>query len=522
MKRILLLFCLLWLACTVCKGQQVIPCPNHYEQRAGSLHIPKTVTVSADSGDFSSLIPGYLQSLRKFSIPALKVEKNGFIRLKWNPRFMHPEEYFLTIDPEKITVEAGNAAGCFYGLQTVLQFLNDAGCESTLSCAVVHDVPRYGWRGVMLDESRHFMGMKEVKSLLDFMALHKLNTFHWHLTDSPGWRIEIKQYPRLTTVGGVGDYSNPGRAAQFYTQEEIREIVQYAAERFIEVIPEIDMPGHATAACKAYPEYSGGGSEQYPDFTFNPGKDETYSFLTNILKEIAALFPSRYIHIGGDEVHFGNENWKRLPEIGTLMQENNLNDLVAVEHYFLHRMSDSIRLLDKTVMGWDEVVTASLPPLNTRVMWWRHDKPDYLSQALQAGYEVILCPRLPLYFDFDQFDTHQSGRKWGGAFAPIEDVYRFPEKGDAHGVSILSPLIKGIQANIWTERIDSAERMQYMTYPRLSALAEAAWTNEEVKDFAGFDHRMKGMMNTYQRFGITYFDYKNPDRTPEIPGATMK
>lgn len=517
-NRIAFLFFLSFLF-SLCQAQEIIPYPNNYIQKEGKLYVPEIITLSAESGEFSTLIPGFTQTARKFSVHAKAAKKNGFIQLVRNAGCSNPEEYRLTISPEGIVIGAGCANGCFYGLQSILQLLSSAGPGGFIPCAVIHDNPRYGWRGLMLDESRHFFGKTEVKKLLDFMALHKLNKFHWHLTDAQGWRIEIKQYPLLTSVGAVGNLTDRNAPAGYYTQAEIAEIVKYAEERFIEIIPEIDMPGHATSAVKAYPEFSGGGSKQYPDFTFNPGKEGTYTFLTRILREITDLFPSQYIHIGGDEVHFGNEEWNSLPEIRELMKTQKLRDLVAVEHYFLNRMSDSIRSFNKTLIGWDEVVTAGLPAFNTVVMWWRHEKPQQLAEAIKKGYEVILCPRIPLYLDFVQYPTHQHGRKWANkAFASIESVYNFPGTDFTSGISVLTPLVKGIQGNVWTEEIHTPDRLQFMVYPRLSALAESAWTEERVKNFDDFNSRMVRMMVIYKKFGITYFDYKNPELSPEVKG----
>jgi hexosaminidase len=522
-NRIIIIFFFLSLSFSLCNAQDIIPYPNHFEQKEGRLSIPEVVTISAESGEFSTLIPGFVQNANKFSVPTKETSKNGWIQLVRDATCYNPEEYRLTVSLEGIIIEAGCANGCYYGLQSALQLISNAGAAGTIQRAVIHDTPRYGWRGLMLDESRHFIGMEEVKKLLDFMALHKLNKFHWHLTDSQGWRIEIRKYPLLTIVGAVGNLTNPNAPAQYYTQAEIAEIVKYAQDRFIEIIPEIDMPGHATSAVKAYPQFSGGGSEQYPNFTFNPGKDGTYTFLTDIIKEITNLFPSKYIHIGGDEVHFGNEQWNHLPEIRELMKNEGLKDLVAVEHYFLNRMSDSIRTLNKTVVGWDEVVTAGLPVSNTVVMWWRQERPEQLEEAIKKGYEIVMCPRLPLYLDFVQHPSHEFGRKWtNGEYAPIEKVYHFPGTEYTSGISVSIPLIKGIQGNVWTERIHSPERMQFMVYPRLSALAEAAWTQDGSKNYENFNSRMDRMMEIYNQFGITFFDYKNPDSSPEIAGPRRK
>lgn len=502
----------------ISKAQEIIPLPNNIKETKGQFKVPEKLTISASDDTFSGLIPTFSVAVNEFT--AIKVErqpKNGVIQLLFNPKITVKEAYRLNIEPLKITLEAGNSAGCFYGLQSLIQLLNNAGKNGKIACGSISDQPRYEWRGLMLDESRHFFGVAEVKKILDLMALHKLNIFHWHLTDSPGWRIEIKQYPLLTTVGARGNNSDPDAEAKFYTQKQISEIVQYAAQRFIEVIPEIDMPGHATAAARAYPEFNGGGSAKYPDFTFHPGREGTYGFLTNILKEVAALFPSKYIHIGGDEVSYGNQQWSGFPEVQQLMVRENLKDLLGVEHYFLKRMADSIQKIGRTMIGWDEVVTANLTT-HPLVMWWRHDKPQMLDLALKSGYEVILCPRIPLYFDFVQVDSHKSGRKWAGNFAPLESVYDFPSDKFLGGISISTPLVKGIQANLWTETMHTSERLEFMTFPRLSALAEAAWTNQDQKNYGSFQKRMSGMKEIYKKMDVRYFDGTMPNSAKEIAG----
>lgn len=512
-----LILCLV-LSVTLAQAQEIVPLPNSFKPESGVFMVTKTMTVSTSKDSFSELIPAFSSSLKKFSgIKLATKQEKGSIRLVLNPAILGIDAYRLKIDPQHIALEASSAAGCFYGLQSLIQLFQSAGKSGQIACGTITDQPRYTWRGLMLDESRHFFGETEVKKILDLMALHKLNKFHWHLTDSPGWRLEIKQYPLLTTLGARGNNSDPAAEPKFYTQKQISEIVQYAARRFIEVIPEIDMPGHATAAARAYPEFNGGGSAKYPDFTFHPGKEVTYQFLTNILKEVAALFPSKYIHIGGDEVSYGNQQWSGFPEVQQLMKRENLKDLLGVEHYFLKRMADSIQKIGKTMIGWDEVVTANLTS-HPLVMWWRHDKPQMLDLAIKSGYEVILCPRIPLYFDFVQMESHKSGRKWAGKFAPIESVYDFPSDKFLGGISISTPLVKGIQANLWTETMHTSERLEFMTFPRLSALSEAAWTNQSLKNFDSFQKRMSGMKEIYMKSEVRFYDETMPDRAKEIAG----
>jgi hexosaminidase len=499
----------------------IIPQPNRIETTNGKFNLPEKLTISSDTKEFNHAIEVFSAQVSKYSKAEISKKKGkADIQLIKADTKGTDESYRLKITRDAIYVEAVSSAGAFYGLQSIVQLLIHAqqNGETALQCCLIDDQPRYPWRGLMLDESRHFFGKEEVKKILDMMALHKLNKFHWHLTDEPAWRIEIKKYPLLTEIGGQGTNWDREAPARFYTQEEIKEIVNYAAERYIEVIPEIDMPGHATAAVRAYPEFSGGGSEKFPDFTFHPAKDETYTFLTNILREVAGLFPSQYIHIGGDEVSFGNQQWSGFPEVRELMEKEGLKDLLAVEHYFVKRMADSIQNFNKKIIGWDEVSIAGLNKENTMVMWWRHDKPQVLKDAVEKGYETILCPRRPLYFDFVQHDSHTDGRRWGG-FCPIEDVYAFPNLQMTGGEYYKDQLVKGIQANVWTETMHTPERLEFMIFPRLSALAEAAWTDDSKKDYNGFTNRLLWMLGFYEKEGIQYFDPLNPERKKEIKGV---
>lgn len=440
-----------------------------------------------------------------------------------------PESYTLKVTPQCIDMHASDPAGLFYAAQTLRQLLPTAiefdvpieGVEWTVPCVEITDAPRYGWRGLMLDESRHFFGKEAVLDLLDRMALYKLNRFHWHLTDEPGWRVEIMQYPRLTEIGSVGNCSDPDAPARFYTQQDIREVIAYAAARNIVVIPEIDMPGHATAANRAYPEYSGGGSERLPDFTFNPGKEKTYSYLNDILGEIADLFPGPWLHYGGDEVHFGNQQWACNPDVQAMMEKEGLKDIRQMEHYFNRRMSDSIKQLGKTTIGWDEIVDAGVPAEQAVVMWWRHDKPKQLIKALGAGYRTVLCPRRPCYFDFVQHDSHKWGRRWDGGFNTVESVYVYPVL-PKDVTPQQEKLVLGLQGNLWTETVANRTRMEFMIHPRLAALAEAAWTKADQKDWGNFKSRLPGLFKRHEILGDTYFNCLDPAATPEPKGVKKK
>ncbi|MBM4156291.1 MAG: beta-N-acetylhexosaminidase [Lentisphaerae bacterium] len=425
------------------------------------------------------------------------------------------EGYHLRVAPETAIVSAATPAGHFHGLQTLAQLLRGAPREGggcVLPCMEIADAPRFGWRGYMLDESRHFSGKAAVLRLLDAMAEAKLNRFHWHLTDSPGWRIEIKAYPRLTDIGARGSETDrrPDAPRQFYTQDEIRGIVAYARERHITIVPEIDMPGHADAAVLAYPELDGGGflqkgrTDKWPRFTFHPAKAETLAFLDTVLKEVAGLFPDAgVIHFGGDEVHFGWQKWPDLPGVKSLMAKEGLKDLAGVETWFNRRMAGVINGLGFKTAGWDEIAARDLPRDKTVIFWWRHDKPQILRQALDAGYPVVLCPRRPCYFDFVQHDSHKVGRRWGG-FNPIEDVYAFPAALQLSADDEAKVL--GMQACLWTETTVTQERRDFMTWPRLLALAEAAWTPEARKDLASFRSRLPAGLARLKALGLGAFD----------------
>ncbi|WP_183559700.1 beta-N-acetylhexosaminidase [Mucilaginibacter sp. SP1R1] len=426
--------------------------------------------------------------------------------------------YSLKISPQRVTITSANKEGAFYGMISLLQLIKDQSQDSNgnviLPACTITDAPRYQWRGLMLDESRHFFGKKKVKQLLDWMANYKLNKFHWHLTDVQGWRIEIKKYPKLATIGGIGNYSDTVAEAKYYTQNDIKEIVAYAAKRFITVIPEIDMPGHATAANKAYPEFTGGSVAGYPNFTFNPANERTYQYLADIIKETNSLFPGHMIHLGGDEVAFGVKAWSLDTAIAHMMQKKKFEDVGELERYFFKRMTDTVTSLNSKILAWDEATGTDLPVGKTIIFWWRQNLPGQLHLALQKNYEVVLCPRLPLYFDFVQDSGHISGRKWNGVFNRVTDVYNFPDR-QTPANELGSKLIIGVQANIWTESIASEKRLDFMLFPRIAGLAEAAWTAPELKNEISFNDRLMASLKNYDSAGIYYYNPFDPLAHPE-------
>lgn len=425
------------------------------------------------------------------------------------------EGYRLSITDKQIQITGNTAGGVVNGISSLLQLVrlqkNNNG-NIALDGWQITDAPRYRWRGFMLDESRHFMGKEKVLQLLDWMAFYKLNRFHWHLTDEPAWRLEIRRYPRLTLIGGAGSFTNPEAPAAYYTQRQIAEIVHYAAQRNITVIPEIDMPGHATAANRAYPQYSGGGNAQHPDFTFDPGNEYTYGYLANILREVNMLFPSGMIHLGGDEVSFGTDQWLKNDGIRKLMEHHSLKDLKAVERYFMERMADSVYGMNAKLLVWDEMAEVNLPKEKTIIFWWRHDKPAQLKMALDRGYDVVVCPRLPYYFDFVQDSMHRMGRKWGKGYSPLKDVYSFNLSALVDAPR--QKQVQGLQANLWTETVPNANRMDYLVFPRIAALAEAAWTRDELKNYEDFTARLKKQLPLYRDADIYFY---NPFNSAEIP-----
>lgn len=508
MKNVLALITILFLM-TNCAPKEVAtwnitPYPNAVVIVPGVFSFKEGVEIITEDPSLKSSIETFKNKLKNLEVsdnanPTNKI----FVKLK-SAKKSNSEAYSLKIESHKIELTAHNPSGVFYGLMTLWQGAKLSG-NKAIPCGEVIDEPRFEYRGFMLDESRHFFGKEKVMQLIDLMSILKLNTFHWHLTDATGWRIEIKAFPKLTTIGGIGNNTDPNAPAQYYTQEEIKQVVAYAKERFITIIPEIDMPGHATAANRAYPEYSGGGSEAYPEFTFNPAKNETYGYLTTILKEVSQLFPSKYIHLGGDEVHFGNENWAKDNTVTALMKREKLNTLNEVEHYFMRRMADSIALMNKKIAGWDEVIGSGISKDNLLVYWWRHDKPETLTTSIDGGYDIILCPRVPLYFDFVQQDAHENGRKWDGAYGTLEDVYQYPDSTHTFSKEE-NKLIKGIQGNLWTERIKTNEWVDFMTFPRMIALSESAWTEEHNKDLKRFQYVLPFWHSYLDEVDVTYFN----------------
>lgn len=516
MMRYYLISVLLFFTASLVWGQQALfPTPAMAKGGSGSFIFGKDVEIKTHGMYADKLGKDFREELKTLPVP----EKHtaGIVLFLQEPDAGLPSEsYELDIKKDTVKLRASSESGLFYAKEALLQLIRFN--NGNVGACRIQDNPRFSWRGFMLDESRHFFGKEKVMQYLDIMASLHLNVFHWHLTDEPGWRIEIKRYPKLTTIGSVGNWHDPEAAPAFYTQEEIKEVVAYAAERHIMVVPEIDMPGHATAACRAYPEISGGGEGRWDGFTFHPCKEETFEFISNVLDEVVGLFPAPYIHIGGDEVHYGNQNWFTDPEIQQFIKEHNLVNETGLEHYFVRRAADIVSSKGKTMIGWDEIVDAEVSPEKAVVMWWRHDRKYQLLKALERGYKVIMTPRLPMYGDFIQYPTHKMGRLDG--YNMLEDVYHFPEPL----VNLLQGYEKqilGIQYSMWTERIADNKRLDYMTFPRLLAVAEAGWTPVGKKSYGMFMRKLPHYLSLLNDLGIYYFDLFNPSSTPE-PSAPDK
>ena len=455
------------------------------------------------------------------------------------------EAYTLHIDNNIITLQASERKGMINATMSLLQlarlayhtakgyisrdtwnpyYYNDAlnakpqEEKITLQGWHISDSPRFSWRGFMLDEARHFFGKKKVKQLIDYMALYKLNRLHWHLSDEQGWRVEIKAYPKLALIGGIGHNTDPFAPAQYYTQDEVREIVAYAYERGIEILPEFDMPGHATAMVKAYPEFSGGAKgSRKPNYTLNPGKEELYYFINRILKEVDALFPFQTIHIGGDELKDGNSVWNDNADIQALMKRENLTSFLDVEHYFAHRVADSLFQMNNRIAAWDELAGLDLPNDKTIIYAWRPDKLEMLRKAVEKDYNIVFSPRKPMYFDYaqDSLQVHGVGwKKFGvNSYRKVYDWdYSTFDVDFSKGGKIL-----GIQANMWTERVDTPDRLDYLVYPRIIALAENAWTAREQKDIENFDLRLKEQFRLLRADDIYFNNPFDPMEHGEPP-----
>lgn len=423
----------------------------------------------------------------------------------------NPEGYQLDVTPGGIDLRAGSPDGLFYGMQTLRQLY--AGGE--VPCVSIRDNPRFGYRGLHLDVSRHFFSKEEVMKLLDVMSFYKLNTLHMHLTDAGGWRIEIDKYPKLTSETAFRTESDwrkwwdgrdrkylpegtPGAYGGYYTKEDIREIVKHAASKHINIIPEIEFPGHSEEVLMAYPELSCSG-KPYQNGDFCIGNEKSFTFMEDVLAEVIDLFPSEYIHVGGDEA--GKSAWKKCPKCQALMKEKGMKSVDELQSYMIHRAEEFLISKERKLIGWDEILEGGLAPEAT-VMSWRGE--DGGIKSARMGHDVVMTPGNYMYLDFYQADPKTQPYAIGG-YTPIKKVYSYdPVPADSLTVEECRHIL-GVQANTWTEYIQTPEHLEYMMFPRALAVAEIGWTPQELRTWEDFKPRMNAHISKLQGMGIRTF-----------------
>ena len=514
----------------------IVPKPSKLIPGQGAFLFSGNLQIEAKDFDKEAeLLQEYVQS--DFQKGVSLAEDGNPVIFRKNDS-LRAEAYRLEVSPEQILVEANSGQGIFYGIQSLRQLMIETEKGELLVPAVeIWDTPRFSYRGMHLDVARHFFGVEEVKQYLDILALHKINTFHWHLTEDQGWRIEIKKYPELTSIGGYrngtivghfpGESNDNERYGGFYTQEEIKEVIEYATNRHITVIPEIEMPGHSSAAIAAYPYLSCFPQENTKvphdmisdeskkqqangrkkivqeswgvfDDVYCAGKDSTFTFLQNVIDEVIQLFPSEYIHIGGDECP--KSNWERCPDCQKRIAELGLKDEHELQSYFIQRMEKYINSKGKKIIGWDEILEGGLAP-NATVMSWRGEEGGI--EAAKQGHDVIMTPTGYCYFDYYQAEDKDEEPLAIGGYLPVEKVYSYNPlpaelNEDEH------KYILGAQANMWTEYIEDFSKLEYMLLPRLAAISEVGWTSPEHKEWSDFTSRLSELKELYNRLGLNY------------------
>lgn len=442
-------------------------------------------------------------------------KKAAAIVLVVNPKVQGDEAYRLTVNNKQVTIAASTPAGVFYGIQTLRKSLpvQTNGADITLPAVDIADAPRFGYRGMMLDCGRHFFPVSFVKKFIDILAMHNMNVFHWHLTEDQGWRLEIKSHPELTAKSSMRSGTVIGHNATvddsiphggFYTQQEARDIVEYARQRHITVIPEIDMPGHTLAALAAYPELgcTGGPYEVghrwgvYKD-VLCLGKESTYKFVQDVIDEVVDIFPAKYFHIGGDESP--TVMWEKCPNCLQKAKDEN-TDIKHLQQYFTNRIEKYLNSKGKSIIGWDEILEGKINQSAT-IMSWRGVEPGL--KAAKQGHDVIMTPSSHVYFDHYQAKETKHEPDAIGGCSPVEKVYSYeplPETLDAEAKN----RIKGVQANLWTEYIPFTTQAEYMVLPRMAALAEVQWTPAGQKNFDNFSKRALRLSDLYDRYGYVY------------------
>lgn len=540
------------LACASCTAEkeanyQVIPLPQEVSlTQENPFKLNENVLIAYPENNAllqrnAEFLSEYIQQATNYApktkvIAAGEQVKNAIV-LGLDPSIANKEGYVLTTTPEGININGQTENGVFYGIQTLRKSIPAEAKEATIliPAGEIKDEPRFSYRGMHLDVGRHFFPKEFMKKYIDLLALHNMNTFHWHLTDDQGWRIEIKKYPKLTEIGSQRSRTVIGRNTQeydntpyggFFTQEEAKEIVKYAQERYITVIPEVDLPGHMLAALAAYPEMgcTGGPYEVCPRWGIFEdvlciGNDQTMQFLEDVMSEIIEIFPSKYVHIGGDEAP--RTRWEKCPKCQAriktegLKADKNHTAEDRLQSYCMTRIEEFLNSKGRQIIGWDEILEGDVAP-NATVMSWRGMEGGI--KAAQLGHDVIMTPTSFCYFDYYQTADTKDEPLGIGGYVPIEKVYSL-EPVPAVLTEEQSKHILGAQANLWTEYIHSSEHVEYMVLPRMAALAEVQWTQPEKKDFKDFTKRLARLMKFYQRDGFNYakhvFDLK-VDFTPDV------
>lgn len=519
----------------------IIPQPVKVVKNAGNFVISAQTSLlvtNKEDNATATFLNSYLSDYYGFKLPVVKKASKNYIKLGSlkNIAGLKGEGYSLISDKNGVEIIGNSPIGTFYGMQTLIQLLPaEKSTSLAIASVTVKDEPRFAYRGAMLDVGRHFFSVTFVKKYIDYLALHKLNYFHWHLTEDQGWRIEIKKYPKLTEIGSkrngsiIGRY--PGKGSDntpeggFYTQEEVKDIVKYASDRFITVIPEIEMPGHSGAAIAAYPELScfpnqktnlpdnmisdkskqemANGRNKIVQETWGVHADvfvpteNTFKFLEDVLDEVIALFPSKYIHIGGDEAP--KDAWKKSEFCQKMIKEKGLKDEHGLQSYFIQRIEKYVNGKGRTIIGWDEILEGGLAP-NAIVMSWQGEAGGIA--AAKENHQVIMTPGSHVYLDHSQ--TKNEKEVTIGGFLPLEKVYSYEpipkELNEQQAKYVL-----GAQGNVWTEYMANPAKVEYMIFPRLSALSEVLWSPKESKNWTEFQTKIETMKKRYTMWGANYF-----------------
>ena len=498
---------------------KVVPMPNSVQCGRGEFTlVPSTAVITSDAvGKDSARTLGQL--LNEVGLPlkgSSKVAREGRAIVFETYRFKDViGAYELVVTPEKVTVK-GDDVGQFYGIQTLVQLIQESNGRFSIGAVSIKDKPRFQYRGMHLDVGRHFFPVSFVKKYIDLMSRYKFNYFHWHLTEDQGWRIEIKKWPKLTQVGSRREETVKGRILNpyngdgipvegYYTQNDVREVVAYAKARKITVVPEIELPGHSSAALAAYPQFACKKDWTYKvQTTWGIFKEvycpteETFSFLQDVIDEVVGLFPdSPYIHIGGDEVL--KDHWKESPYVQELMKREGLKDEHEVQSYFIRRMEKYINSKGKRIIGWDEILEGGLAP-NATVMSWRGIKGGI--EAAKSGHDVIMTPTNYLYFDYGQGDSRYEPINIGNQL-DVEAVYSY-DPVPSELTAEESKYVLGAQGNVWTEYMKTPDKVEYMAFPRALALAEVVWTDVKQKDFGSFSRRLTSQFSNLDRLNVSY------------------